>query len=238
MAPRKTTKKTGGCFFPQYEDSNKGVKGTRRGLMDSIGSIAGGSIRKNTRKRGRGFGPSDSTVDRVNDAISNGINNGVTGLASKLGNAASSFFAKSLGEKAANLFNKKVRKQTDYTTNTYNADGSGIHKIQKGGGWFNNPFVNGAFNIDQGGAIHCLKCRKHTSNRRVTLHTTQKGGSMIKTNCSDCGTRKCRFVKKGDGFSFGDFTSGIGKAVEVSTPYVQAAQPYLQAAATVAPLLL
>lgn len=89
----------------------------------------------------------------------------------------------------------------------------------------------------KGGTIHCLKCKTHTRNGKMTMHTTQKGGQMVKTTCHQCGAKKCRFVKKGSGF-FDDAWSGIKKGVETAAPYVQAAQPYLSTAATLAPLVL
>jgi len=51
---------------------------------------------------------------------------------------------------------------------------------------------------------------------------------MVKTTCSACGTKKCRFVK-GGGF-FDDAWNGVKTGVSAATPYVQAAQPYVSAA--------
>lgn len=88
-----------------------------------------------------------------------------------------------------------------------------------------------------GGTIHCVKCRKKTGSSCITHHTTKRGGSLLKAKCNDCGVTKCRFVKKGSGF-LDDIASGLSTAERTVRPYVEAAQPYLQTAATVAPLLI
>ncbi len=72
-------------------------------------------------------------------------------------------------------------------------------------------------------AIHCLKCKTKTANGSIALHKTQKGGSMIKTTCKNCGAKKCRFVK-GDGF-FDDVWSGIKSAANTVAPYAEAVAP-------------
>jgi RNase P subunit RPR2 len=162
------------------------------------------------RKRGAGFGPSDSTIDRVNDAIADGAKRLVSSGVNTVGSKLTSLLANKVGQKAADLV-ESARAQTATTKSRAAAKQSG-------------------------GTIHCLKCKKHTANgKEMTKHTTQKGGRLIKTTCSNCGTKKCRFV--GAGF-FDDAWKGIKTGVSTATPYVQAAQPYLSTAATLAPLLL
>lgn len=79
--------------------------------------------------------------------------------------------------------------------------------------------------------LHCMKCRKRTSSHSASHHITVKGGSMLKAKCVDCGTTKCRMVKKGAGFF--DTLKDLGMTVVNNAK----ADP-LGTALKVAPLLL
>lgn len=85
--------------------------------------------------------------------------------------------------------------------------------------------------------IHCFKCKSKTDSVGATRHTTKKGGAMIKASCRKCKTRKCMMVKHG-GDIWGSIKDGLSAANDAVAPVLKTAQPYLQTAATVAPLLL
>ena len=47
-----------------------------------------------------------------------------------------------------------------------------------------------------GALIHCLKCKCKTASINPTVVTTQRGGSMIKASCGQCGGKKCQIVSQ------------------------------------------
>ena len=44
--------------------------------------------------------------------------------------------------------------------------------------------------------IYCVKCRKHTDTIDVTRTTTKNNRNILKGICSECGSRKNRFLNK------------------------------------------
>ena len=42
---------------------------------------------------------------------------------------------------------------------------------------------------------YCVKCRKNTENLNSKIFKTKKGILFMQSKCTDCGTKKSRFVK-------------------------------------------
>ena len=42
--------------------------------------------------------------------------------------------------------------------------------------------------------IYCLRCKKHTDNNSIIQVTSSNNRQMLKSNCSECGSNKNRFI--------------------------------------------
>ena len=43
---------------------------------------------------------------------------------------------------------------------------------------------------------YCLKCKKNTKNSDSKIFKTKNGRLLTQSKCSDCGTKKSRFMKE------------------------------------------
>lgn len=49
--------------------------------------------------------------------------------------------------------------------------------------------------------IYCMKCKDKTDSVNMTEAMSKNNRRMIKAQCADCGTRKCKFIKNGQGLA-------------------------------------
>ena len=43
---------------------------------------------------------------------------------------------------------------------------------------------------------YCLACRKYTKNNNPKIVRNRQNRLMIQSNCTNCGCKKCRFIKE------------------------------------------
>ena len=58
---------------------------------------------------------------------------------------------------------------------------------------------------------YCVSCRKNTKNKDVEVIKTKYGRLQLKSQCSICGNKKSRFVKKQE-------AKGILSSLGIKTP--------------------
>ena len=58
---------------------------------------------------------------------------------------------------------------------------------------------------------YCLVCRKNTDNNNSKMTKTKNGRLQLKSQCSICGNKKSRFVKKQE-------ANGILSSLGIKTP--------------------
>ena len=58
---------------------------------------------------------------------------------------------------------------------------------------------------------YCLVCRKNTENKDAKIIKTKNGRLQMRSQCSICGNKKSRFVKKQEG-------KGILSSLGIKTP--------------------
>ena len=73
---------------------------------------------------------------------------------------------------------------------------------------------------------YCIKCKKETGNKDIRYEKSKNGRNMMVSKCVICGTKKCRFIAKGQkggnpllaataaADSIGNLASAIGDQVD------------------------